>query len=244
MGGGCLASRLAHYAPLSERERRSLGRLEERERRFRKGALIHRENDPVRELYIVRSGWLVSFVYLGNGARQIMRFHFPGDIVGVSSLAFGEATDCLAAVTDVDLCPLDQDKLALLFEEEPRLAALIFTLTLSERVSLADRLASIGRTAARARIASLLCEFMARLRVMEGADKLEFTIPLTQEDFGDATGLTAVHVNRMIRGLVEDRLIERHGSRVRILDERRLAAEGLFTDRYANIDTSWLPAAR
>lgn len=240
MRGGCLASRLAHYAVLSERERHALSRLEEQERHYRRGAVIHRENDPVRELCIVQMGWLASYVYLGNGTRQIMRFHFPGDLVGVANLAFPESTDCLEATTDVVLCPLDKDRLATLFAEQPRLAALIFTISVAERVSLADRLASIGRTSARARVSSLLCEFAARLRVVEGP-RTEFLIPLTQEDIGDATGLTAVHVNRMMRGLVEDGLIERHGNIVRILDEKRLAEEGYFSDRYAAIDTSWLP---
>ena len=240
MGGGCLASRLAHYAALSEQEKRALSRLEEQERSYRRGAVVHRQHDRVRDLYIVQKGWLASYVYLGNGTRQIMRFHFPGDIAGVANLAFPDATDCLQATTDVTLCPLDKDKLAILFVEQPRLAALIFTLTIAERVSLADRLASIGRTSARARVASLLCEFAARLRIMEGP-KTEFLIPLTQEDIGDATGLTAVHVNRMMRSLGEDGIIERHGNIVRILDEQRLAAEGYFSDRFAQVDISWLP---
>ena len=243
MGSGCLASRLAHYAALSAQEKHTLSVLEEQERHYRRGAVIHRENDPVRELAIVQKGWLASYVYLGNGTRQIMRFYFPGDIVGLSNLAYGEATDCLAAVTEATLCPLDKDKLATLFVEQPRLAALVFTLVIADRVALADRLASIGRTSARARVASLLCEIAARLRVMEG-HQAEFAIPLTQEDIGDATGLTAVHVNRMMRGLVDDGLIERNGNVVRILDERRLGEEGFFSDRYAKLDTSWVPAAR
>ena len=240
LGGGCLASRLAHYAALSEREKRALDRLEEHERAYRRGTVIHRQHDRVRDLYVVQKGWLASYIYLGNGSRQIMRFHFPGDIAGVANLAYPESAECLEATTDVTLCPLDKDGLATLFADQPRLAALIFTLTVAERLSLADRLASIGRTSARARVASLLCEFAARLRVVEGP-KTEFLIPLTQEDIGDATGLTAVHVNRMMRSLVEDKLIERHGNVVRILDEARLAAEGFFSNRFAELDLSWLP---
>ena len=51
-------------------------------------------------------------------------------------------------------------------------------------------------------------------------------LPLTQEDIGDATGLTSVHVNRMMRALVDDGIIERNGgNHVRLLDEKRLIAE-------------------
>jgi len=48
----------------------------------------------------------------------------------------------------------------------------------------------------------------------------------------------------MLRGLVDDGLIERSGNVVRLLDGKRLAEESGFIDRFARIDTSWLPAPR
>lgn len=241
--GGCLAERLSHYVDLTAREKEALAALEQQERSYKRGTVVRREHDDARELLIVRKGWLHSCVLLGNGSRQIMRMHFPGDILGISAVAFGESTDSIVAVTDVSLCPFDKERLAILFQNHPRLAALIFTLAVADRVALADRLASIGRTSARARVGSLICEMFARLRMMNGDNNAEFPIPLTQEDIGDATGLTAVHVNRMMRGLVEDGLIERQGNIVRLLQEERLAEESGFIDRFATLDTSWLPAA-
>jgi len=239
-----LTERLAHYVSLTPSEENALRLLEEQERHYRRGAVIRSENDNARELFIVQKGWLHSYALLGNGSRQIMRLHFTGDILGLSGLAFGQATDTIAAVTDVTLCPLDREKLSTVFEQHPRLGALIFTLSIAERVTLADRLASIGRTSARARVASLICEIMARLRITGGKDMKEFHIPLTQEEIGDSTGLTSVHVNRMMRGLVDDGLISRNGNTVTILNEKRLVEEVSFVDRFAQIDTSWLPAAR
>jgi CRP/FNR family transcriptional regulator, anaerobic regulatory protein len=84
---------------------------------------------------------------------------------------------------------------------------------------------------------------LVRMRLLGMAAADEFLLPLTQEEIGDATGLTAVHVNRMMRGLVEDGIIERNGSQVRIRDEARLCADANFTDR-TRIETGWLPAAR
>lgn len=243
MGGSCLAERLSHYLALSSKEEQALEALEQHERSFRRGAVICRESDPSRELYVVRKGWLYSCVLLGNGSRQIMRLHFPGDLLGFSSIAFGHSADSVVAVTDTSLCSFDKDKLSQLYRDHPRLAALIFTISIAERVSLADRLASIGRTSARARVASLLCEIFARLRIMEGRDLKSHAIPLTQEDIGDATGLTAVHVNRMMRTLVDDGLIERTGNMVRLIDEGRLVQEAGFINRFDRIDTGWLPTA-
>jgi CRP-like cAMP-binding protein len=229
---------------LTANETAALEALEDQPRTYRRDTVIRSENDRSREVFVVQKGWLHSYALLSNGSRQIMRLHFPGDIIGLSSVAFGQSTDSIMAVTDVTLCPFDRDRLGKLFEEHPRLSALIFTLCIAERVSLADRLASIARTSARARVATLLCKLIARIRLSGGAGLKEFHIPLTQEEIGDATGLTSVHVNRMMRNLVEDGLIARSGNIITLLNEDRLVAEVNFVDRFAHIDTSWLPAPR
>ena len=68
--------------------------------------------------------------------------------------------------------------------------------------------------------------------------------PLTQEEIGDATGLTAVHVNRMIRALVEEGLIARQANQLTIRNEERLAEVANYVNRYAALDTDWLPPSR
>jgi CRP-like cAMP-binding protein len=228
---------------LSDSERQSLDSLEEQDRICRRGAVVIRENERSRELFIVRSGWLHSSAVLGNGSRQIMRFHFQGDILGLPLLAFSESPETVTAVTDATLCPFSRERLAQLIADHPRLGALILGLSIAERVSLADRLASIGRTSARARVGSLICELFARMRRLGAAGGEGIQLPLTQEEIGDATGLTAVHVNRMMRGLADDGIIERSGSQLRLLDEAGLIAESNFVDR-SGLDTGWLPPAK
>jgi len=71
-----------------------------------------------------------------------------------------------------------------------------------------------------------------------------FVLGLTQEEIGDATGLTAVHVNRMLRQLEDDGLIAREAGRVRFRDERSLARSANFIDRYAGLELGWLPPSR
>ena len=87
---------------------------------------------------------------------------------------------------------------------------------------------------------ALLCEIAARLRRTGAPADEAFVLPLTQEEIGDATGLTAVHVNRMMRTLAEDGLIERQNGHVRLLDEQQLVTEVNYVDRTAN-ETACLP---
>lgn len=244
MTGSCFAERLEHYLPLTDKEKAALARLEETERRYRRGMVVRRENDRAHEIFVLRSGWMYSYALLDDGSRQILRLHFPGDLVGTSGGAFVTSSDSLVALTDVTLCPFEKGALSVLFEEHPRLAALLFVISQAERVSLTDRLASLGRTSAKARVAALLLDTVDRLRIMNRDIGNSFHLPLTQEEIGDATGLTAVHVNRMMRVLVEEGLISRTNSRVTINNERRLAQIANYINRYAELDTSWLPQPR
>lgn len=239
--GVCLVERLGRYIALTDSETDVLRALEADERELRRGAVVLEEGKASRELFIVRKGWLQSSVLLDNGGRQIMRVSLPGDVLGLSVLAFDEAPETVKALTDVTLCPFDRDQVAELVRSQPRLAALLLSLTIAERTTLSDRLASVGRTPARARIAWLLCDIFSRLRV-PSAEADTALVPLTQEEIGDATGLTAVHVNRMMRGLADDGIIERRGNVIRLLAEDRLREEANFTNRL-EIATSWLPAA-
>lgn len=229
---------------LTDREQQALARLEEHERPVRRGAMVRRERDNSTELFVLRSGWLFSSILLDDGSRQIVRLHLPGDVIGLSAAAFGESPEAVVALTDARVHPFDRGLLRDLFEDHPRLAAIVLMLAKLDYVAVVDRLASIGRTPARARVASLILETAVRLRITKPDLGRGFDLPLTQEEIGDATGLTAVHVNRMMRTLVEDGVIARSGSRVEILDEQRLARIAKHVDRYSRLDTGWLPAAR
>lgn len=229
---------------LTEAERVSLDRLEERERALRRGAALVRENDPAAELFILKRGMMMSFVILDDGSRQILRFIFPGDMIALSALAYPRAPRTVSALADSIVCPFDRPVLARLAVEQPRLFAAIVAIEQTERVGLTDRLAGVGRTSAKARVASVLLDVRNRLRRIDPALGNSFVLGLTQEEIGDATGLTAVHVNRMLRQLEEEKLIARDSGRVRFLDEARLARAANYVDRRAGIDLSWLPAAQ
>ena len=243
MTDSCLVERLGHYLRLTGPEQFALEALEGGERVYRRGAMVRREHDRAHELYIINSGWLLSFVLLDDGSRQILRIHLPGDMVGLSCAAFNEATESLVALTDVKLSPVEKSALNKLFVEHPRMGALLFLIAQAEKVSLSDRLASLGRTSAKARVAALILDTVSRLRVMNADLGDSIAFPLTQEEIGDATGLTAVHVNRMMRALAEDGIIARNGNHIRLLDEKRLTAEANYVDR-TGIETGWLPSAR
>ena len=244
MPGSCFADRLGDLVDLTAAERTALDRLEERERALRRYNTLVRENDLAGELFILKRGMMMSHVILSDGSRQILRFLLPGDMIGFSSLAYARSPETVVALGDCVVCPFERAAMARLTTEHPRLAAAVMVVNQMERVALTDRLAGIGRTSAKARVASLLLELRNRMRRLDRTIGDSFVPGLTQEEIGDATGLTAVHVNRMLRQLDDEGLITRDNGRVTFRDEARLARAAHYVDRHAGLDLSWLPAGR
>ena len=236
-----LVDRLGHYLPLQPSERDALDWLERGRRRFAAHDVIVREGEISDRLYIVRSGWLHASTRLKNGDRQILRLHFPGDIMGTSSVAWGETSATITAVTDCVISDFPSAQLGRLFKTQSRLAALLYATFSVESVAMSDRLKSLGRTDAKSRISTLLLEILSRLRVIDANVTDTFDLNLTQADIGDATGLTKVHVNRTLKELDGCGLIERHGRVIKILDEAAMIELADFKDRYGHIATDWFP---
>ena len=244
MAGSCFADRIGEFVALNAAEEEVLSRLEERERILKRGAVLLRENDRMGELFILKRGMMMCYVLLDDGSRQILRFLFPGDMIAVSALVYGRSPETIAALADSVVCPFDRSAMARLVTDHPRLAGVIIAVNQMERVALTDRLAALGRTSAKARVAAILLELCDRMRRFDPAIADTFTIGLTQEEIGDATGLTAVHVNRMLRQLEENGLIARENGRVTFRDEPALMRAANYVDRFAGLDLGWLPAAR
>jgi CRP/FNR family transcriptional regulator, anaerobic regulatory protein len=239
---GCLAERIGRAIRLTPGEEQALQRIEEQQRSLRRGSVIRREHGRSADLVVVQEGWLFSFVLLDDGSRQILRIHLPGDLAG--SMEETTGTSALAALTDVRISQIGRAELGRLFADHPRLAAMLFTIAQDEQAALMLRMASLGRTSARARVAALLIDTLDRLRSDGVCADLSFLFPLTQEEIGDATGLTAVHVNRMLRVLAENGMIERTNATLLIRDEHRLRQMARQASRRGRIDLGWLPEAR
>lgn len=226
---------------LTAPERAALDQLGERERTVRKGMTLVRENERATELFALKSGMLIAYVLLDDGSRQILRFIFPGDLAGMAVIAFGKAPHALLALADSVVVPIDRAQVADIVFRFPRVALALAALEQVERATLTDRLAGLGRLSAKARVAAVLLDLRDRIRRQDDSTGDTFMLGLTQEEIGDATGLTAVHVNRMLRQLEDQGLIARSGGRVTLLDEARLTRSANHVDRLAAVDLSWLP---
>ncbi len=243
MTQSCLVDKIGYHIALRDSDARLLARLEEEQVKVSAGQSLRSRGDKVRQLYVVKSGWLFSYTHLPNGSRQVLHLHYPGDIVGLPDIAFDQATCSLTAAGAAVVCPFPKNCLDEIFVRSPRLSALLFSIGMVEHAVLTDRIRIMARMGARERVAHFLLEVVSRLRVTQRGAAEDYEIPLTQELIGDAVGLSNVYVSRSLTQLSRRGLISRNGRRVKLLDERGLIESVDFSDRHFRIDTSWFPDA-
>ena len=84
-------------------------------------------------------------------------------------------------------------------------------------------------------MAHLLCELYVRLKAVGLTNGDGYAFPLTQAEFGDALGLSTVHVNRTLQDLRGDGLITLRNGSVTVLDWDRLREAGEFDPTYLHL---------
>ncbi len=192
-------------------------------REYKAGQDIFSLGEPCTSIYNLARGWVILFNLLQDGRRQILHFALPGAVLGFHPADGAMMTYSAQALTDAVVCPIPHKALLPLVSQRPELGLRLASLIGRDRSLAFDRLTSIGRHSARERVAHLVLELFIRYRAQwPGSQIEEMHLPLTQEDIGDATGLTFVHVNRILRDLRADGIAEFHYRRLRILDPDKL----------------------
>ena len=240
-----LANCLDDIASITPKERQALEAIEGEPVRYRRGVQIRPESDPLNGLYVLKEGCVKSSIGLENGDRQIIRLHFPGDLLGSAGLGYTTAVDALHAANDVAVARLDRRGFARLFENHPRLGMLLYLMAQNERVTLMDRLCSVGQTSARSRVAALLITTCDRLRLQGDDDSNEIKIPFpfTQTEMGQMAGLSAVHINRVVKSLVSDDVVKWRREVVTVRDVERLRDIASIPRHARDKVLAWLPWA-
>lgn len=168
-------------------------------------------------------GWVALYTLLEDGRRQIVQFALPGAVFGTFRGKGVRTSFGAYALTDALVCAIPNDVLAPHLRDDPEIALRLVRSLGMDCAMAFDHLTSVGRRSARERVASLLLELFVRCRAQwPGERSEEMYLPLTQEHIGDATGLTFVHVNRVLRRLRQEGIVEFHHRRLCILDPDRL----------------------
>lgn len=195
------------------------------------------EGDTVFHCWLLLSGFCARYKIVGSGERQIVSIHMLGDLVDLQNALLGIADHGVQALTECEMAKIPIDAIRRLTDARAMVKDALWYDTLVDGSIFREWVANVGRRDAKTRIAHLLCEFALKLDAIHLGEQLHYELPMTQEQLADATGLTPVHVNRVLQALVKDKLIERVTSKsVLIGNWKRLAAAGDFDQSYLHLD--------
>ena len=231
-----LVRKLSAFIALSEPELKMMSDLHGRRRSFPAGGdlLLQGQADP--PAYILASGWVCSYKLLPGGTRQIVDIQIPGDFLGLRSLLFRTADHSAEPITQVEVSEILKPDLLTAFTTMPRLATAILWAASGDAAMVVERLVGIGRRDAFERTAHFLLELGVRLKLVGLGSTAGYACPLSQYLLADALGLSAVHVNRVLRDLREDGLLTFQRGQVVFDDYDRLVARVGYDRGYLDHD--------
>jgi CRP-like cAMP-binding protein len=195
-----------------------------------------REGDCPSRSCLLLSGFTATYKITGQGKRQIMSFGIAGDIPDLQSLHLKVMDSSLCTLTTCRVGFITHDDLRDLCERYPRIAAAFWRETLIEGAIFREWVLNVGRREAYNRMAHVFCEMLTRLRAVGLVEDHSCILPITQAEFGDAMGITTVHVNRVLQDMRAEGLIELKGDRLTIPDWDRLKEVGEFDPTYLHLE--------
>ncbi|MDB5691800.1 MAG: Crp/Fnr family transcriptional regulator [Alphaproteobacteria bacterium] len=233
-----LAQRLDALSPLDEADKAAIVALPHTLRVMKAHEYIVREGDKAENSCLLRSGFASRHKIVANGSRQIVSVHMMGDMVNLQNSLLKTADHSVQALTDAEVAFIPGKAIVALAAARPAIAIAMWLDTLIDGAVFREWIANVGRRDAKARTAHVLCEFALRQERAGLATRNKYDLPMTQEQLGDALGLTSVHVNRTLKALEEARLIARDKRTVTIADWEALRKVGDFDPSYLFLELS------
>jgi CRP/FNR family transcriptional regulator len=185
---------------------------------------IYRQGDRHGDLYNLVSGWVFLHQDLEDGRRQILRFILPGELFGQEPAGVTSMSHAAQALTNISVCVIPADRVTDMRARYPDFSNRFVWMLERDNHLTMDHLTSLGQRSALERVAHLMLELAVRATrrfPLEPDDVVK--APLTQPLIADATGLTPIHVNRMLRKLREDHILDLRAGLLTIYDPDRLA---------------------
>lgn len=170
---------------------------------------IQRAGEVTDGTLVICEGWAVRYVQLPNGKRQVLSVIMPGDVVSATSVFdTDKRAFSVQAVTKVQSCQVRSQDIRARIANDPSVMNKWTEFAIEELRDADGRLVDLGQRSASERIASLILKIMARLEKKGEVRDLTFPFPLRQQHIADLTGLTPVHVCRVLGAFRKDGIFQ------------------------------------
>jgi CRP-like cAMP-binding protein len=227
-----LVRRLRTTAGITEEDLKEIGALPITVKDYPEERAVVRDGERATESCLIIDGFCARSKTIADGRRQILSLHIPGEIPDLMSLFLHVMDHDLSTLTPCRLGFIHHEALRKLHRRRPNVAEIFWRDTLIDAAMFREWIVNVGQRPAPARLAHVIVELRERLKVIGRVAGDRFDMPLTQEQIGEALGVTAVHANRVIKQLRQDGIVDFNRGRVTVLSKTKLLELADFDGRY------------
>jgi CRP-like cAMP-binding protein len=238
---GGLVRKLTSHSALDPDDCEAILALPHTMRTLDPGSYMIREGDLPKHCCVLVSGFAFRHKTTGDGQRQILSIHMAGEFIDLHNIYLETSDHNIQALSRAEIAFVPRGAVSDLAAARPGVARALWTDTLIDAAIFREWVVNVGRRTSISRIAHLLCEVALRMEAADLSKDGKYQLPLTQEQIADATGLTPVHVNRVLKELGRLGLILRDKRSVSIPDWDQLRHIGDFNARYLHLDSNLPP---
>jgi len=227
-----LVDSLEQIEPLNEEARAAILSADCVVRSYAAGRYVLRENDRADFIGIAIEGFAFSHKQTSSGSRQVLSLILPGEALALENIYLNQLDCSIQALTTFSVGLIHRDAMKRFMMLHPTIANGISTMLAYRSSIYKEWMLNIGRRNAKERVGHLLCEIAVRLTGGNTTADRSFKFPLTQEQIGDALGLTAAHVNRAMKSLRNEGLLIKEKTLFKLPEWDKLCVLTDFNDGY------------
>lgn len=191
-----------------------------------------REGDRPGVVFVILEGWAFRYKILPSGTRQVLAHLMPGDSCDLHIALLAEMDHSIQTTTRAFVATIDRVEMDLLLERHPGIAKAMYIGQLIDEGTMRAWITSMGRRSSVERVAHLMCELYLRARNIGLTEEDHLKLPLSQAMLADSLGMTAVHLNRVLKKLRLDNAMTLQRGSLTITDATKLAQIAGFDESY------------
>ena len=185
-------------------------------RQIRKKQVLYYEGDHPQGIYLVIEGAIRTFKLAEDGRELMMGLYKPDDYLGVNALLLDEPfTETAEAVDDSAVCLLPKEGILNLINRYPDITLQFIKILANNIREKEEQLLELAYNSVRKRLAQVLVRLSKQL-----PDPSQFKI--SRDELASMAGMATETVSRTLSDFKDEKLIEKKGSHIQILDLNRL----------------------